>query len=334
MEIFNTCNNIALTVALPCYNAKGIGILPMESLCHQEGVDFNWELLICEENHSGMLGEKFFAHYADRLKAKGCVRLAYFQIGDWIPLPQKWKLLGEKASHSSKIYVAAAADDYPPHERLKITKKYMDEGYDWMDFKKGFFYSFKRREMILYNAQQIKNLWFAFPMDFGRKIPHSNLTKYIDGFLLASLIKQKGTIRKKHIDELYHGVCTDGYNNISNRDEFYVKKCFPFEPTSENIDTIKISEGVRNWLKSQERDGEIKKKSDDGNTIDVQPPGLPAEDDVSMAKERAKGSHHSGQWLIRRNAGVVKEKPVQKPAFERKRGDFLSAADRFRQGKK
>lgn len=334
MDIFKIYDNVALTVALPVYNAKGIGILPMESLCHQQGVDFNWELLICEENHKNMLGKDFFALYADRLKDKGCVRMAYFNINSWIPLPQKWKLLGEKSSPSSKIYAATAADDYPPHERLMLTKKYMDQGYDWLDFKKAFFYSFKRKSMILYNAQQIKNIWFAFPMDFGRNIPFSKLTKYIDGFLLQSLINfRKGTIKKKHIDELYHGVCTDGYNNISNRDGFYIKKCFPFEPTSVTIDTIRIPEGVRSWIKSPERDEEIKKKRDDSNTTNAQPAGLPPENHGSVGEERPKEAHNRGQWLKGWNAGVAKKKPLPKPATKGKRWDIIGAANRLRPNK-
>lgn len=54
--------SIKLTVALPVYNSKSIAWLAMESLCNQKGIDFDWEIVIAEENVSTPNGVKVYRH--------------------------------------------------------------------------------------------------------------------------------------------------------------------------------------------------------------------------------------------------------------------------------
>lgn len=63
--------NVELSVAIPCYNGKKIGWLCMEGLCNQVDINFDWEIIICEEKHNGMLGIDFFKKYVDRLSKIG-----------------------------------------------------------------------------------------------------------------------------------------------------------------------------------------------------------------------------------------------------------------------
>jgi len=69
------CEDIRMTVALPLRKMGGISWLALESLRRQEGVDFNWELIIYEDNGEsrGVL-DKFIG------KMPGCKKIIYKSI--------------------------------------------------------------------------------------------------------------------------------------------------------------------------------------------------------------------------------------------------------------
>ena len=55
--------NIALTkeqpvlsFIMPWFRAKALGWLPLEALCRQENIDFDWELIIMEEKIENPFG--------------------------------------------------------------------------------------------------------------------------------------------------------------------------------------------------------------------------------------------------------------------------------------
>lgn len=248
IKILKTNNHAAVTVALPCYNAKKIGWLPMESLCNQVNVDFNWELIVCEEPHKDMLGVKFFELYKDRLAANGCVNITYLHPPKWMYLPQKWRMIADNADSKSVTYVKKAADCYSPSVRLSLSHKFVSEGYDWVDFTKGYFYNFRLNKIILYNDNRYTNLSMASKTSHMRVLPLSTKKSGIDGLIKKSF---KGEIKTHNITTLYEdSVDTDGFNNISKRDIFYKSPQVPFFSTNKTLDDTKLPDYVIKRMKS------------------------------------------------------------------------------------
>lgn len=245
--ILNKSEKIEQTVAMPCFNAKNIAWLSMESLCNQVEVNHHWELLICEEEHEGMTGADFFKQYIDRLVKAGCMRIVYILIPEWIPLPQKWKILGEASHRKSMSFLLKAADCYSPSKRLSITYKYINKrNYDWIDFCKGYFYNFNNGGLIVYNKASMTNLNMAFKTSFAKNIPFSEKRKGIDG-LLFKFFK----IRKRYIiGSLYaDSLDTDGHNNISKREKHYQNPMPPFASTAKTLDDLNLPDYVKEKIK-------------------------------------------------------------------------------------
>ena len=243
IKISDNGQNVALTVALPCYKAKKIGWLCLESLCNQINITFNWELLICEEVHDLMLGSDFFAQYTERLREAGCIRVTYIKLDSWVNLPSKWAILGQEANKSSKAFVLQAIDCYAPSRRLELTyQAIVKEKFDWVDFTKGYFYSFHFDKIIQYDAKAKTNLHMAFNTQYARTIPFTAKNKGIDGFLYDHILSYKGEVRHKTINHLYtDGIDTDGHNNISiKRVNFYSETKYPFIPSNVRIENTSL----------------------------------------------------------------------------------------------
>ena len=243
-EIINYSDNIKQTVALPCYNAKNIGWIAMESLCRQDPTPFDWELIICEEPHEKMLGEDFFASYANRLLYAGCNRLVYIALKQWIPLPQKWRVIARAAHKGSKSFLLHAADCYSHNGRLELSHDLISKGYDWVDFTKGYFYSIPQKKLVLYNAETRNNLNMALPTAKIRMLPLSKRRKGVDGF-----IYRKTKVRKPyHVKELQASLDTDGENNISKRENHYTDPQHPFVATSKKLEEIGLPKDITDRL--------------------------------------------------------------------------------------
>jgi hypothetical protein len=220
-----------------------IGWLALESLCNQVEVNFNWELIVCEELHDGMLGVEFFEHYVERLKQVGCVRVTYIELPDWISLASKWQLIGQQADLNSEAFILQAADCYTPSKRLAMTHKWINaRRYDWLDFTQGYFYSFKFNRLIQYQANSKTNLHMAFKTAYARNIPGTDKLKGIDGFLYDHCKSITGSIKVKQIEELQEdSIDTDGHNNISvKRINFYKFVRFPFVRTSTTLEQTSL----------------------------------------------------------------------------------------------
>lgn len=245
--ILNESDDIEQTVAMPCFNAKNIAWLSMESLCNQINIDYHWELLICEEQHENMAGIDLFKQYTERLYNVGCRRIVYILLPEWVRLIEKWIILGKAAHVNSKSFILKAVDCYSPAKRLSITYDAINrKGFEWVDFTKGYFYNIKKYALIVYNKMALTNLNMAFKTDFARKIPETTRNKGIDGFLYRSFgIRKKYMVRCLYQDS----IDTDGFNNISKRSRYYDNPTAPFYRTDKNIDNLNISDYVKTRLK-------------------------------------------------------------------------------------
>ena len=244
-------SNIELTVALPCYNGKRIGWLCLESLCNQQQVSFDWELVICEEKHEGMLGAEFFESYIERLASVRCVRVVYIALTEWVNLPKKWQLIGQNADENSKVFVLQAIDCYTPSLRLFYAYEWVArKHFDWMDFAMGYFYSFEHRKLILYSARALTNLHMAFATKYARNIPDTDKNKGIDGFLYKHIKSNVRVMKAKCLNVLLEdGLDTDGHNNISvNRINHYDKPAYPFQPTLFKLNDLPLPDNIKDRI--------------------------------------------------------------------------------------
>lgn len=210
-------NNIQLSVTLPCYNGKHIGWLCLESLCNQVDVNFDWEIVICEEVHENMLGFEFFKEYISRLKEVGCKKITYIEIDKWINLPEKWKLIGQNINENSKVFLLQAIDCYSPSKRLSLSyNSIVKQKNDWVDFSHGYFYSFLYDKIILYNAKALTNLHMSFKTEYAKLINSIDKNSGIDGYLYNIIKSNVKKIKHEIIEEfLEDSLDTDGLNNIS-----------------------------------------------------------------------------------------------------------------------
>jgi len=229
---------IKLSVALPVFNSKKIVWLAMESLCRQQDTDFEWELIIIEENDGGQFGADNFNSYSARLQKIGCVNIVYVALDKWIPLGQKWKEIGVRCNPTSDTFILQAADCYSEPKRLKTTHDLIQQGYDWIQNKRGLFIDLRTKEHILYSDLTFKQkcgLNMATKVEYIRALPDNDRRAIVDGWLYNT-IKPKNPHSIVCNDNWKYGVDTHGLNNISKkRGKFFRDIKFPFESTDLKI---------------------------------------------------------------------------------------------------
>ena len=200
---------IDICVAMPTYDSADIIWLQLESLCRQK-TEYNWEVIICEEDSKKYFGSQGIIKYIERLKKAGCKRIVYIELSEHIPLSQKWVIIANEAKGSS--FLLTASDNYSPPNRLTLTHNKLKENFNWVDigavlflhlfsFKKGTFKSGPKRPGPFKGTKThyIKKLKGPWPI------------KGIDTWICA---QQNIRPRYKHPTPLA-GLCTDGVNKIS-----------------------------------------------------------------------------------------------------------------------
>lgn len=242
---------IQLTVALPLYNANNIAWLALESLCNQTNVNFDWELLICEEDNSQRI--TYLNEYVERLQKVRCVNIRYIPISDKIRLAKKWQIMGKIADKNSKCFLLQAGDCYSDPNRLKSSFQSLTKGFDWIDTTSGLFYSFISKQLFHYNAKSKTNLDMGFKTIYARNIPETTKERGIDGFLFDHCEAVKGSALKVfNITKLSLArLDTHGMNNISvNRENYFTTKVHIFKPTYHRLEKLALPQSIINSLKS------------------------------------------------------------------------------------
>jgi len=242
----------SLTVALPVWRGADIAWLAMEGLCNQDKANgFAWELLVCEEAQPQQLTRAFFDGYRDRLAEKGCVAVHYFSPDAWIPLPMKWRMMGQAMAPTSRAFLLQAADCYSFKERLNASwRSIAVDGNDWYDVSHGYFYSCLSGKLLLFyqSNADFTQLNMAMAAKHARTIPAASLRNCIDNFLLRQAVVATPTGQFKHyIDQnTYAGVDTNGYNSISVKRELYFSRspARPFSATDKQLEDIGLPEYI------------------------------------------------------------------------------------------
>ena len=247
--------NIEMTVAMPCYRANKIAWLALESLCRQKDIDFEWELIICEEEHEQMIGDWTINEYITRLIDAGCRKIVYLHLDRWVLLAKKWQIIGQHMSDTSEAFMLHAADCYSGAQRLKMSyDQVVKNGIGWYDFKRGYFYSFISNRVILYDFDGQTNLCMCFQSKYAHRIPNTDMKNGIDYFLLKHCLSKNRGLRILHDKTLIEdSVDTHGLNNISvHREEFFDSKPQIFHPTDTKLSSIITDEGIYQKLMTLE----------------------------------------------------------------------------------
>lgn len=218
-------DTIKLTVGLPMFNSKHIAWLAFESLCNQKNINFDWEIVIEEEQNELMFGEKNVNEYAERLYKTGCKQIVYKALSNWIPLARKWRNLGWAAAPTSQYFLIQATDNYSQPYRLKETYDMFSKAdMDWVTSTKGLFYIIKTEEIIVIDEPHNKvlsgysGLSMATKTEYMRRLPISDKERNIDGWLVRTVSDLKeggsnfGIIETNTWDMTLY---THGLNNIS-----------------------------------------------------------------------------------------------------------------------
>lgn len=182
---------IELTVALPMWKSKFIGWLPLESLARQKDIDFQWELIVMEEQNVKAFGEKRIRNYTDKLLKAGCVKITYQPLSKWIPLSQKWKRIAQLADVNSKAFVCQAADNYSQPYRLKEAYNLIVKNeFDWISYPFSYFYSVPTDEVFvrgfashLKKNTPCKGMHYSMKTIYAKNLPHSNKKRVIDKWI-------------------------------------------------------------------------------------------------------------------------------------------------------
>lgn len=179
-QVFKLLENPpSLSVLMPLYKAKHIGWVAFESLCRQELISFNWELVIIEENFDESMGLDTILNYGSRLKKVGCCNIVYLTINKWIPLSVKWYYLGKLSNRNSNVICFHSADGYSAPERLMSQYEVLSKGqYNW----------YKLAGNIVYDIESDKHVKFH-STEPTRKDTHSRATirSVLDRLPLASI---------------------------------------------------------------------------------------------------------------------------------------------------
>lgn len=212
---------VDLSVALPIYKGKHIFWLAMESLCRQKDITFSWELLVAEEQIKPYAGEKEIYEYEDRLKKVGCKKIKYLPLKEWIPLSQKWALLGKEAA--SEMFVCHADDNYSQPYRLKEVYENIDR--DYICYPSCLFYFIKNNTVYEHtvipyrkSTKPAKGLHYSFKTKYAKKIPNSNRAIIVDQWIYDFIFRHlKNQIHHKWIvsDHWKEGFNTHGFHRLS-----------------------------------------------------------------------------------------------------------------------
>lgn len=217
-----------LTVALPLWKADKIGWLALESLCRQEDVPCDWELIIAEEQIGSFIGESRIEGYKERLKAVGCTRIEYIKLKEWITLSRKWYLIGQHMSEGSIGYLLQPADGYSSKTRLAQTYHLMtDKEADWVQLMEGYAYEIKNGIWRWFNARKRRH-----PCSSSMAVRSSLVRNMADTGHRKSgvdywIYKRTNPKKKLYLDweKSADAFTTGGYNTISKERSRYLLKC-------------------------------------------------------------------------------------------------------------
>jgi len=233
---------IVLTVALPMYRTKHIGWIALESLARQACIDFEWELIVAEEENNDLVfGKDRLKEYYGRLRDVNCKRMLYIDLKDWIPLSQKWRVIAHNASDTSRCFLLQAADCYSNPNRLRMTHELFQKEADWVQSKTHVLYDLASNSTKLYDVTSSGHPCgadMACRTDLMKKLPNEDVKKCVDGWIyknVKSINNNQLKVLYDESDNWQYSVNINGINNISDR-----RSIFNSDPSSQYFKTNNI----------------------------------------------------------------------------------------------
>ena len=164
------------SVRMPLYRAKYIVWLALESLCRQRGIDFEWELVVAEEqNNDEVFGNTALQMYKSRLADVGCMRIKYIPLKTWIPLADKMVLLMQNTSKESKVLMPHAADRYSSPDILKTQHvAFKDPAIQWFCTKPATIFYDIETETARITPNPSKGSANGVRLEIARKVTNGN----------------------------------------------------------------------------------------------------------------------------------------------------------------
>jgi len=247
------------------YRSESTAHAAMESLINQKNIDFEWELLIIEEEESAYGLEKI-KQYGPKLKDVGCTRLEYIQTKKWVHLSHKWKKLAEMSSDSSICFLLKAADCYSQPYRLKETYDIFnsDPEAGWVQSAKGYFYQLELKKLSVFD-HSLKGYKHQCALNMSLR---TNLIKQcrpiisnsVDRDLINAARQASGGALKvvwNESDNWKLGVDLDGISNFSKDRKLLISRGItPFENTKAKLsevvplDILSFIESLENLAKN------------------------------------------------------------------------------------
>jgi len=227
---------IQLSVGIPMFRAKYCGWIALESLARQEGIDFKWELVVCEEARSKdepFTKTRILEEYKERLSKVGCVRIKYIPLKNWLFLSNKIAKIAQNCDSKSKIYASNSADLYSPPKRLKTQYDLMTkrERIDFTSSGRTIVYDIKTEQYYLNNSIMVAErggiitdgTCRSVRMPLMKHLPRlANKRKSVDGWIwnfCKSYMKSQNKKFEVHLDlstdNWKHGLNVHGLNNLT-----------------------------------------------------------------------------------------------------------------------
>lgn len=274
---------VKLTVGLPLYNAGQTAWIALESLARQEGIDFDWEVIIYQEQEPNPIPlYPDICDFEERLKEIGCVHINHQWLDKWIPLSEKWRMMGTMAISGSEVFCLCGGDDWAYPTWLRDSYRLiMEHGADWTHAMRCHYYDLTKKHMVEVNGMKYTNplmntyrkgedgvvtlfdranpLYFkALRTDFMREIRHpSRPERLVDTWLMENAYMHNPNFHVigNNSERCLEGVCTWGAGTISRlgkqletEDEWdftTMERCAPpFYKTERVIDEILDEETV------------------------------------------------------------------------------------------
>jgi len=207
-----------VSVIMPLYRSKYIGWLAFESLKNQLGIDFEWELIIGEENTEEYLGKDTVLSYEKDLRKVGCVNLVYTPFKEWIPLSKKYRILTQQCSES-KIWTIAVGDYYSATTRIaSMWRSFKINDWDFYRTSNLIFYDFLNHKWVVRRVGERGACCKAVKMSIAKQVYYDDERRYgLDGWFYRQCLKIKPDL-KTYVDNTYwkDGFNTHGFNNLSH----------------------------------------------------------------------------------------------------------------------
>jgi hypothetical protein len=217
---------IELSFCLPMFRSKYIAWLFFESLIRQQKINFEWELILMEEQNDETFGYDEIEKYISSLKQIGCSNIIYEPLSNHIPLGTKTQELIKKCNVNSKVVTFSATDFYnPPLSVYNQFNALKDGKYDCYRSTKTIFYNISTDKVALYDTSNKPYMGDTsergLMLELARKI--RGLRKRLWG-IDFNLYKELLQITQNNIrvfedktDSWKYGVATHGLNNISGK---------------------------------------------------------------------------------------------------------------------